>query len=135
MRRYNKIRKAGFETLRIWKEAHELMLEVHRIANQLPYSEKERKSQMKRSSSSVPDNIAECYGAFYFKAKIKCLVVARKEANETQNHLIAVRDQKILENSVADELISRYQGLIIGINAYKKKIIASQKDYKSKNSK
>lgn len=128
------MRKAGFEKLRIWREAHDLMLKVHRIANTLPYSEKDRKSQMRRSSSSVADNIAECYGGFYFKDKIKCLVVARKEASETQNHLIAVRDGKMLNESIANDLISRYQGLIIGINSYKRKIIESQEKYKSRHS-
>lgn len=128
------MRKAGFERLRMWQEGHSLMLAVHKVANQLPHQEKDRKGQMKRSSSSVPDNIAECHGAYYFKSKIKSLVVARKEAGETQNHLIAIRDQGLLKESVANELISRYEGLIIGMNIYKKKIIKTQEEYKRKKS-
>lgn len=53
------IRKASFEDLWIWKESHTLMLEVHAIGNKLPHSEYRLVDQSKRSSNSVPDNIAK----------------------------------------------------------------------------
>ena len=52
----------GFETLRIWQEAHRLMIEVHNIARTFPRNEQFRLgNQIERSSSSVAANIAEGY--------------------------------------------------------------------------
>ena len=117
------MRKAPFEDLRIWQEAHRLMLECHKIANQLPYSETERKTQIKRSSSSVPDNIAEGYASYYYNDKLKGIYVARKEAAETQNHLKSIYSKGFITKGKCDQLVSDYQGLIIGINKFAKHII------------
>jgi len=115
--------RAGFQNLRIWHKAHELMLIVHGIANQLPKDkEREKINQAKRSSSSVPDNIAEGYSSFYYKEKIKGMRVARKEAGETQNHILAIFAKGYIEKNTCDNLVYRYQHLIRGINAYCKYI-------------
>lgn len=51
---------AAFEKLRIWQEAHQLMLEIHELSRSLPKDERYRKrAQVECSSSSVPDNISE----------------------------------------------------------------------------
>jgi four helix bundle protein len=115
--------KAAFETLWVWQEAHKLMLIAHGIANKLPKSiEKEKIDQIKRSSSSVADNIAEGYSSYYYNEKIKGMYTARKEAGETQNHLKAINAKGYLDEIITDELISRYQKLIIGINSFAKYI-------------
>lgn len=117
---------AGFRKLRIWQEAHELMIICHGIANKISYNEKARADQLKRSSSSPPDNIAECYGSYYFNDKIKGLHVARKESCETQNHILSLVDLGLLTKSEGDTIISRYEGLIVGINIYRSKIIKTR---------
>lgn len=122
--------KAKFEHLRIWQDSHRLMLECHQIVNILPFSQKARGDQLKRSSSSSPDNIAECVGSYYYNDKIKSLSIARKESTESQNHLIALKDQKLVDSAKVDELVERYENLIKGINAYKKKVIESRNSYK-----
>ncbi len=126
------IRKAPFEDLRIWQEAHRLMLECHRIANKLPYDESERKSQIKRSSSSVPDNIAEGYGSYYYNDKLKGIYVARKEAAETQNHLKSLCSKGFIVKEKCDQLVSDYQGLIIGINKFAMHIVSKRDSSKKK---
>ena len=109
----------GFETLRIWVEAHELMKEIHNIAQILPISERYRlKSQIERSSSSVADNIAEGYSSYYYKEKIKGMLIARKEAGETQNHIFSLKAKSYLPGSHSHVLINKYEKLIKGINGY-----------------
>ncbi len=79
---------AGFKKLWVWQKAHQLMLEVHKLAKRMPRSEKYRLGdQIERSSSSVPDNISEGHSSYYYQEKIKAFYIARKEAGETQNHL------------------------------------------------
>src|SRR3989338_3662330 len=98
-----------FEDLRIWQKAHSLMIEVFEIVKKLPLEEKYRiKDQIERSSSSVGANIAEGYTSYYFKDKIKCLYVARKEAGETQNHIRVLETRKYLNPKNSNRLVNEY---------------------------
>jgi four helix bundle protein len=107
-----------FRDLWIWKESHELMLEIHNFAKLLPREEQFRKrDQIERSSSAVPDNIAEGYVAYYYNDKIKSMFIARKEAAETQNHIEALVGKNYLDRKIADDWIQHYEKLIAGINS------------------
>ena len=110
---------AGFERLWVWQKAHQLMLEVHQVCRTLPRDEKFRKrDQIERSSSSVPDNIAEGHTSYYYQDKIKGFNVARKEAGETQNHLRALQGKGYITRAKAEELMLRYEEVIRGLNGY-----------------
>lgn len=113
-------RRASFEDLWIWKEAHTLMLELHTICNQLPQTEFRLNDQAKRSSGSVPANISEAYGSFYYKDKLKAFFIARKEGRETQNHILSLSSKGFITKEKEIEFISRYEGVIIGINNFVK---------------
>ena len=108
-----------FKDLWIWKESHELMLEIHDFAKSLPSDERYRKrDQIERSSSSVPDNIAEGYVAYYYNEKIKGMLTARKEAAETQNHVEALVGKGYTTRKNGDDWFNRYEKVIAGINSY-----------------
>jgi four helix bundle protein len=108
-----------FRDLWIWKESHELMLEIHNFAKLLPREEQFRKrDQIERSSSAIPDNIAEGYTAYYYNDKIKSMFIARKEAGETQNHIEALVGKNYLERKKADNWIEEYEKIIAGINSF-----------------
>ncbi len=95
------------------------MLEVHKICQVLPRDERFKKRyQLEKSSSSVPDNIAEGHTTYYYQDKIKGFNVARKEAGETQNHIRALQDKHYISSKQARNLISRYEEVIRGINGY-----------------
>ena len=108
-----------FKDLWIWKESHEIMLEIHEFAKGLPYDERYRKrDQIERSSSSVPDNISEGYVSYYYNEKIKGMLTARKEAGETQNHIEALAGKGYLKREKADHWFQRYEKIIAGINSF-----------------
>jgi four helix bundle protein len=110
---------AGFEKLWVWQKAHRLMLEVHEICKTLPRQERFNiHDQIARSSSSVSDNIAEGHMSYYYQEKIKGFYVARKEAGETQNHIRSLQGKKYITDDKANNLISRYEEVIRGINGY-----------------
>lgn len=95
------------------------MLEVHEICKMLPRDEKFKKRyQLEKSSSSVPDNIAEGHTSFYYQDKIKGFNIARKEAGETQNHIRALEDKLYIPAKTAREIMMRYEEVIRGINGY-----------------
>ena len=99
------------------------MLETHGICNTLPHTEFRLVDQSKRSSASTPDNIAEAYGSFYYKDKLKSFYVARKEAREGQNHVKTLSSKGYITKEKEIELISRYEAVIIGINNFVKYLI------------
>ena len=110
---------AGFEGLWVWQKAHQLMLEVHKISKTLPIRERFKiGDQIERSSSSVPDNIAEGHTSYYYKEKIKGFNTARKEAGETQNHIRSMEGKNYISRELANDLINRYEEIIRGINVY-----------------
>lgn len=84
----------GFEKLKTWQKAHQLMLDVHKKL--IPLLPKEEKfglaDQLRRSSKSVPANIAEGSGRYYFMDNVRFCYNARGSLDETLSHLIASRD-------------------------------------------
>ena len=110
---------AGFEKLWVWQKAHQLMLEIHEICRGLPRDERFRiQNQIERSSSSVADNIAEGHTSYYYQDKIKGFNVARKEAGETQNHILSLQGKGYIVPGTAKVLMERYEEVIRGINGY-----------------
>ena len=122
---------SSFRDLLVWQKAHKLMLEVHKVCQSLPRSERFKKQdQLERSSSSVPDNIAEGHTSFYYQDKIKGFNIARKEAGETQNHIIALQDKGYIMAKKARNIIARYEEVMRGINGYMRWVREKRTDKK-----
>jgi four helix bundle protein len=91
----------GLENLEIYKLAKELETKVYLLTNDFPIDEKFGKtSQIKRSSASVADNIAESYGRYNYQEKIQFLLLARGSGEEIRSQLdrskiICHNDEKI----------------------------------------
>ncbi|OIO47437.1 MAG: hypothetical protein AUJ32_02960 [Parcubacteria group bacterium CG1_02_40_82] len=61
----------GLQNLKIYQMARELEIEIYHITKEFPADEKYRSiDQLKRSSSSVTNNIAEAYNKQSLKEKI-----------------------------------------------------------------
>ncbi|RPI95225.1 MAG: four helix bundle protein [Chloroflexi bacterium] len=84
----------GFEKLKTWQKAHQLMLEIHKkLIPLFPREEKyDLADQLRHSSKSVPANIAEGAGRFYYMDNVRFCYNARGSLDETLNHLIAAHD-------------------------------------------
>jgi four helix bundle protein len=109
----------GFQKLWIWQKSFNLMKEIHDICKKLPVEEKYKiKDQIERSSASVCDNIAEGHGTYYYSDKMKSLRVARKEAGETQNHILKMSVKSYLDEKDAKNMVDQYEEVIRGINGY-----------------
>jgi len=122
---------AGFEKLWVWQKAHKLMLEVHKICRALPIDERFKiRHQLERSSSSVPDNIAEGHTSYYYQDKIKGFYIARKEAGETQNHIRALEDKNYIPYRISKDIIARYEEVIRGLNGYVRWVREKKKSLK-----
>ncbi|MGC2724082.1 MAG: four helix bundle protein [Candidatus Acidiferrales bacterium] len=82
-----------FTDLRVWKQAHELTLLIYKLSETFPSSERfGMVSQIRRSASAVPANIAEGFGRRTTRELLRCMQIARGELEETRYFLILARD-------------------------------------------
>src|ERR1700732_1553198 len=83
----------SFEDLMVWQGAHKLTLEVYKSTARSPGAEKYGiVSQLRRSSSAVPANIAEGFGRATTRELLRCLQIARGELEETRYFVLLSRD-------------------------------------------
>ena len=95
----------GFEDLRAWQLARQLMIECHKVANVLPTKERyDLTSQIRRSSKSVMANIAEGYGRYHYPDSLRFYYIARGSLEETISHIITAHDLAYIDNARFQEL-------------------------------
>ncbi|MBU0672641.1 MAG: four helix bundle protein [Candidatus Margulisbacteria bacterium] len=93
------------------------MLQLHTITKSLPVEERFRlKDQVRRSSKSVPANMAEGCNSYYYNEKIKGYRHARKESGETQNHIREMQRKNYISNRESEAIIYEYEEVIRGLN-------------------
>lgn len=98
--------KKGFTRLKTWQVSHELMIKSYSFCKIFPTDEKYRRiDQIKRASSSIPANIAEGFGRFYFKENISFCRKARGSLEELKNHIMAARDLRQAPKDICQKLL------------------------------
>ncbi|MDD4902336.1 MAG: four helix bundle protein [Patescibacteria group bacterium] len=110
----------GLEKLKIYKLSVRLEVFVHRVVDEkFPKEEKFRGSdQLKRSSSSSSDNIAESYGKYSFGAKINNLFIARGEMMETKSGLERAFLKGFISKELSEFAVNKYIELLKQTNCY-----------------
>lgn len=94
-------------------------IEVHEVTKTFPKDEIFRSvDQLRRSSSSVSDNIAESYHKTTLKEKIRFLSISKGEAEETKRGILKSVRKKFLSEDIAKNIADRYTIILKGINAY-----------------
>lgn len=86
-------RMRDFRNLKVWRKAHDLTLAVYRVTRSFPPEELYGlTSQMRRSSASVPTNIAEGCGREGDAELSRFLSMAGGSASELEYQLFLARD-------------------------------------------
>ncbi|RTE54925.1 four helix bundle protein [Arenibacter aquaticus] len=98
-----------YKDLLIWQKGIELVKEVYSICQELPNDELfGLKSQIKRSSISIPSNIAEGWGRNYTKNYVQLLRVSRGSLLELETQIIISKEL----NFISTDSYNRIQALI-----------------------
>ncbi len=104
----------GYKKLRIYREAHELALKIHKMTLELPQFELyEEGSQIRRSSKSVSGNIVEGFSLRRYKNEyIRYLSRAYASSQETIEHLDYLYETGSLkQEQLYKELNEKYYNL------------------------
>jgi four helix bundle protein len=97
-----------FRELKVWQRAHELTLAVYQITAKFPRQELYGlTSQLRRSSSSVPANLAEGCGRSGDAELARFCSIALGSASELEYHLLLARDLKLIRPGDHEELAQR----------------------------
>ncbi len=109
----------SYRDLDIYNSAFSLAMEVHNLTMILPkYELYEQGSQIRRSSKSIKDNIAEGFGRRRYKAEfIRFLIFSHASCDETISQLNMINQIHFKENPITD-LILKYEILSKKINKY-----------------
>jgi four helix bundle protein len=100
----------GYRDLKVYKLAYQLALNIHEATKKFPKEEKySLTDQIRRSSRSVPANLAEAWKKRrYEKAFISKVIDCASEAGETEVWLDFAKDFGYLNDTKYRELIKGY---------------------------
>lgn len=102
----------GYKDLSIWQDSMELVELIYRLTNKFPSSEKFGLiSQMRRSSVSIPSNIAEGWSRKLDKVYLQFVRIAQGSAAELETQIII--SSKL--NFTTNEDIIQIQNKLISI--------------------
>jgi len=96
-----------FRELKVWEKAHNLALAVYKLTTTFPKDELYGlASQIRRSSASIPANIAEGCGRDGDAELARFLQIAMGSASELEYHLLLARDLNLLRGPDYEQLAS-----------------------------
>ncbi|MCC8176446.1 MAG: four helix bundle protein [Bacteroidales bacterium] len=97
-----------FKQLDIWKRGMDISIDIYRITKSFPKEETfALSSQMQRTSTSIPSNIAEGHGRFSPKDFLRFIRMAQGSANELETQLEIALRLKYIDESVKNDISFR----------------------------
>jgi len=110
----------GLKRLQVWVRAKDFALKVYKqVLPLLPPEEKwNLNQQLRRSSLSIPANIAEGYGRFYYQDNVRFCYNARGSLEETLSHLIFAFEADFIPETLYKELEAEGEEIEKMLNGY-----------------
>jgi four helix bundle protein len=110
----------SLEKLEAWKRAKEFSLKIYReVLPLLPPEEKwGMNQQLRRSALSIPANIAEGHGRYYYMDNVRFCYTARGSLEETLSHLMIAHELAYLPDALYQELRQDGEELFRILNGY-----------------
>ncbi len=111
---------SGLEKLDVWCKAMGFAVRVNKeVLPALPQEEKWSLSQqLRRASQSIPANIAEGHGRFYFQENVRFCYIARGSLEETLSHIVYANKVSYLSETLCKNLATDGENLNRLINGY-----------------
>ena len=119
----------GLNRLQVYQEAMVLAKDVYRsIIPCLPPEEKwDLASQIRRAAASIPANIAEGYGRYYFQEGIRFCYIARGSLMELSSHIELTYAQGYISQDLMIKFQNQMSTLLRLIHGYIKYLKKSKR--------
>ena len=122
----------NFKELLIWQRSHQLVLEIYLITKSFPKDELfGLTSQMRRSSASIPTNIAEGCSRNSDAEMNRFLIIAQDSATELEYQIILSKDLSYISTEIFDTLCLELTEIRKMINTFSQKTFAIHKSFTS----
>ena len=110
----------GLEKLEVWCKARDFALIVYReVLPVLPAEEKwALAQQIRRSVQSIPANIAEGYGRYYYQDNVRFCYTARGSLEESLSHIVLANQLAFIPGDLYERLKEEGKELTRLINGY-----------------
>ena len=111
---------SGLEKLDIRCKARDFAVRINKeVLPMLPAEEKwVLNQQLRRSSQSIPANIAEGHGRFYFQDNVRFCYIARGSLEETLSHIVYAQNVGYISDALFKSLVQDGENLNRLINGY-----------------
>jgi four helix bundle protein len=111
---------SGLEKLDVWCKARDFSVRIHKeVLSMLPVEEKwALNQQLRRSSQSIPANIAEGHGRFYFQDNVRFCYIARGSLEETLSHIVFAQKVGYVSDALFKSIALDGENLNRLINGY-----------------
>lgn len=110
---------SGLENLKIYAMAERIEIFLHKLTMKFPKDEKYRMvDQIRRASNAITSNIAESYGRYSFKEKVRYMYIARGESFELKQLMIRSQKKDYIKKESLKFIEEKITDLIKGINGY-----------------
>lgn len=123
---------SDFKKLEVWRKAHALALNVHRVATRIRGSDNAPlRSQILRAAMSIPTNIVEGTGQRTGREFARFIYIALNSASELEYHLLVARDIRAIALNDFESLTAQaveVRKMLYGLRA---RVIASPRKMKS----
>ncbi|UOQ77036.1 four helix bundle protein [Hymenobacter sp. 5516J-16] len=118
-----------FRKLRIWQEGQDLTLRIYQLTRSFPKEELfGLTSQLRRSSASVPHNIAEGCGRQSAPDLLRFLTIAMGSASELESQLLLAQGLEYISTETASQILPDVERLRRMLTAYYQKVKANLPD-------
>jgi four helix bundle protein len=98
----------NFKDLIVWQKAYGFCLRIYKTTKKFPNEEKYGLcSQMRRSSVSIPSNIAEGYGRKTIPDYVRCLYIAYGSTCELETQILLSGDLNYVDNTNLNILLEK----------------------------
>jgi four helix bundle protein len=110
----------GLDSLEVWQVAKTIAVFVcSDVLPKLPPEEKwSLTTQMRRSVQSIPANIAEGFGRYYYQEGVRFCYIARGSLEETYSQLCIARDLGYIDDELFAQVVEEVNKLRRLLNGY-----------------
>lgn len=123
---------SDFKKLEVWRKAHALALNVHRVATRIRGADNAPlRNQILRAAMSIPTNIVEGTGQRTGREFARFIYIALNSASELEYHLLVARDIGAIAQSDFESLTAQaveVRKMLYGLRAA---VVASPRKMKS----